>query len=122
MIFRAFVDTPRSGWHNSASQCVVFVEASNKQQAAENLRLLLACLWQVEAGSIDWENLQSEDDLISNPLAAEVDADHRLFVSGWHKKPLFENGERTVGSPVFLLSTQLDRVMKAYLTLPREHG
>jgi hypothetical protein len=120
MIFRAMVDTPRSGWHNSNSVCVVFVEASTRDQAASSLRQTLASLWHVEAASIDWTNLHSEFEMMADPCTADAVGDHKLFVTGGYGgKPDYANGDGVSGSPVFLLTRELNRMMNAYLTLPR---
>jgi len=118
MIFRAMVGTPK-GWHDKSPQCIVFLEASNSEEARKRLRETLASLWQVEPETLDWENLESEVDLISNPMAEGAIGDHRLFVIGtWQFKPIYLGGSS--GTPLFLLTSELNRVTRAYLTLPRD--
>jgi len=118
MIFRAMVYKPK-GWHDKNSQCIVFLEASSRDEARKRLRETLAPLWQVEPETLDWENMESEVDLISNPMDEGAIGDHRLFVIGsWQFKPIYIGGSS--GSPLFLLTSELDRVTRAYLTLPRD--
>ncbi|MGE8063783.1 hypothetical protein [Pseudomonas sp. NPDC089569] len=74
----------------------------------------------VGAESINWSNLQSEEELMADPFAKDLEGDQRLFIAGWSGKPLLENGEGASGAPIFLLSRELNRVMKAYLDLPRK--
>jgi hypothetical protein len=118
MIFRAMVSTPK-GWHDNSPQCVVFLEASTPEEARKRLRGTLAPLWKVEPETLYWENLKSEEDLISNPFVEGAIGDHRLFVIGaWQFKPIYVGGSS--GTPLFLLTKELDRVTRAYLTLPRD--
>lgn len=120
MIFRAMVDTP-DNWHERTPQCVVFVEGANREDAAKRLRETLAPLWRVKPESLDWENMQSETDLINTPMDDGAVGDHRLFVTGaWRCKPIYLDGFSPSGTPLFLLTTQLERVMRAFLSLPRE--
>lgn len=118
MIFRAMVSTPK-GWHDKSSQCVVFLEASNREEARKRLRETLAPLWKVEPETLEWENLESEEDLISNSIDEGAIGDHRLFVIGtWQLKPIYLGGSS--GTPLFLLTSELDRMTRAFLTLPRD--
>lgn len=118
MIFRAMVSTPK-GWHDKSSQCVVFLEASNREEARKRLRETLAPLWKVEPETLEWENLESEEDLISNSIDEGAIGDHRLFVIGtWQFKPIYLGGSS--GTPLFLLTSELDRMTRAFLTLPRD--
>lgn len=115
MIFRAMVSKP-IGWHEKNPQQVVFIEASSRDEARTSLRGTLASLWNVEPECLYWENMESEFDLFSYSTDEATVGDHRLFLTGsWQFKPIFVDG-----TPLFLLSSELDRVMRAYITLPRE--
>lgn len=119
MIYRALAISTSPTWTDR--DCVerrVYIEAENRDRARLAIREVLAKLWDVDADSIEFWNLESEFELTHDAFVGNVAGDHRLFVSGWADgKPSFDDG--TYGHPLFLLSTQLDRMMAAYLTLPR---
>ncbi|WP_454864198.1 hypothetical protein [Pseudomonas hormoni] len=119
MIYRALAVSTSPTWVDR--DCVerrVFIEAENRDGARLGIREVLAKLWDVDADSIEFWNLESEFELNHGAFVENVAGDHRLFVAGWADgKPSFDDG--TYGHPLFLLSTQLDRMMSAYLTLPR---
>lgn len=112
MIFRAFAE------HSAASERLVFIEAANRDDARVRLPMLLAVVWHVPVASIDIYNLASEFELRNDPFAERLEGDDFLFVVGWHQDgPSFWKGQH--GHPLFFLNKQLDRVMSAYLALPR---
>lgn len=112
MIFRAFAE------HSAASERMVFIEATNRDDARERLPLLLAAVWDVPISSINIYNLVPEFELRNDTFAEHLEGDDFFFVTGWHQDgPSFWQGQH--GHPLFFLNKQLDRVMSAYLALPR---
>lgn len=66
-------------------------------------------------------NLDPEFELMASPLAEGLPREHAMFVIGWGDgKPTFVNGQGPCGHAVFFLAGELDRVMSAYMSLPRE--
>lgn len=112
MIFRAFAE------HSDVSERMVFIEATNRDDARERLPLLLAAVWDVPISSIDIYNLAPEFELRNDPFADRVEGDDFFFLIGWHQDgPSFWHGQH--GHPLFFLNNQHDRVMSAYLRLSR---
>ncbi|MHC5194882.1 hypothetical protein ACYSUW_14105 [Pseudomonas frederiksbergensis] len=95
---------------------VVFFEAPSRPEARRLLRELLVALWEVSPDSIEYYNLDGENDLIANSMGGEETGDLRLFECGVACGQAMYTGG--VGHPLMLLDRSLDRVMTAYLSLP----
>jgi hypothetical protein len=119
MIFRAMVcTTPPTRTELGLSERLVFIEATNHQDAQLRLPALVANVWAVPVESVELTNLTPESELQANPFAEGASPDHALFVIGWKDgRPAFPS--ISMGAPLFLLSRELDRVLAAYMTLPR---
>lgn len=121
MIFRAMVSAFPKGLPDRAQgERVVFIEAANRNDARDRLPALAADVWRVPVESVEVWNLAPESDLLVDPFAVGVPPGHALFLTGaLGVTPVFVNGCGPSGHPLFFLSSELDRVMDAYLSLPR---
>ncbi|HHM8127004.1 TPA: hypothetical protein ACRMWJ_005764 [Pseudomonas aeruginosa] len=119
MIFRAMASAfPRGLPERAQDERVVFIEASNRDSARDRLPTLLASVWQVPLESVEIWNLYPEFQLVADPFAEGLSNEQALFVIGsYGGRPTFANG--AFGHPLFFLAGELDRVMAAYLALPR---
>lgn len=122
MIFRAMVCAyPKGNPELDQDERVVFIEAVNRNDARDRLPALAAAAWRVPVESVDICNLDPEFELMVSPLAEGLSREHAIFVTGWEDgKPVFVNGETACGHAVFFLASELDRVMNAYISLPRK--
>lgn len=119
MIFRAMLSAyPKGLPECSQDERVVFIEAANRNDARDRLPSLAANVWQVPVESVEVWNLAPEFELQADPGAEGLSREQALFVTGWSNgRPSFVNGR--FGHPLFFLGKELDRVMAAYLALPR---
>lgn len=122
MIFRAMVSAyPKGLPERDQDERVVFIEAANRDDARDRLPVLSAGIWCVPVESIEIWNLEPEFELINSPIAEGLPREHAIFVIGHGDgKPTFVNGCGPCGHAVFFLAHELDRVMNAYMSLPRE--
>jgi len=98
----------------------VFLEAANRDDARDRLPALTASVWRVPIDSVEVCNLEPEFELQGAPGAEGLSREQALFVTGWGGgQPTFSDGR--FGHPLFFLAGELDRVMAAYLALPREN-
>lgn len=122
MIFRAMVSAyPKGLPERAQDERVVFIEAANRNDARDRLPALAATAWCVPVESVDICNLEAEFELMASPFAEGLSREHAIFVIGWGDgKTTFVNGEGPCGHAVFFLASELDRVMNAYMSLPRK--
>jgi hypothetical protein len=122
MIFRAMVGAyPKGLPERCQDERVVFIEAANRDDARARLPVLASTAWRVPVESLEICNLEPEFELITSPLAEGLPREHAMFVIGWGDgKPTFVNGQSPCGHAVFFLAREIDRVMNAYMSLPRE--
>ncbi|CAD0264260.1 hypothetical protein DENIT_20149 [Pseudomonas veronii] len=122
MIFRAMVSAyPKELPERAQDERVVFIEAANRNDARDRLPALAAATWSVPVESVDICNFEAEFELMASPFAEGLPREHAIFVTGWGDgKTTFVNGETPCGHAVFFLAGELDRVMNAYLSLPRK--
>lgn len=119
MIFRAMVSAyPKGLPERAQDERVVFLEAANRDDARDRLPALAANVWRVPVESVEVWNLVPEFELQADPGAEGLTREQALFVTGWSAgRPTFTDGR--FGHPLFFLGSELDRVMAAYLALPR---
>lgn len=119
MIFRAMVSAFPKGFPERAQdERVVFIEAANRDDARDRMPALTANVWRVPVESVEVWNLAPEFELQADPGAEGLSREQALFVIGWGSGgPTFTDGR--FGHPLFFLGSELDRVMAAYLALPR---
>ena len=119
MIFRAMVSAyPKGLPERAQDERVIFIEAANRDDARDRLPALAANVWRVPVESIGGWNLAPEFELQADPGAEGLTREQALFVTGWSAgRPTFTDGR--FGHPLFFLGNELDRVMAAYLALPR---
>lgn len=119
MIFRAMVSAYPKGLPDRAQdERVVFLEAANRDDARDRIPALTASVWRVPVESVEVWNLSPEFELQGDPGAEGLSREQALFVIGWgNGGPTFTDGR--FGHPLFFLGSELDRVMAAYLALPR---
>ena len=122
MIFRAMVSAyPKGLPERAQDERVVFIEASNRDDARDRLPALSANVWRVPVESVEVWNLAPEFELQADPCAEGVSRERALFVTGWSNgRPSFVDGK--FGHPLFFLGHELDRVMATYLALPRSES
>lgn len=122
MIFRAMVCAyPKGSPELDQDERVVFIEAVNRNDARGRLPALAAAAWRVPVESVEICNLEAEFELMVSPFSEGMPREHAMFVIGWGDgKPTFVNGESPCGHAVFFLASELDRVMNAYMSLPRK--
>jgi hypothetical protein len=122
MLFRAMVGAyPKEHPERAQHEHVVFIEAANRDDARDRLPVLAATAWRVPVESLEICNLEAEFELLANPFAEGLPREHALFVIGWgNGDHIFVNGQGPCGHALFFLADELDRVMNAYLSLPRE--
>lgn len=100
---------------------MVFIEAANRDDVRDRLPVLVAKAWRVPVKSLEICNLEPEFELTASPLAGGIPSEHAMFVVGWGGgKPRFVNGQGPSGHPMFFLASEIDRVMNAYMSLPRD--
>lgn len=121
MIFRAMVGAyPKGLPERAQDERVVFIEAANRDDVRARLPALAATAWRVPVESVEICNLDPEFELMASPLAEGLPPEQAIFVIGWSDgKPTFVNGQGPCGHAVFFLANELDKVMNAYLSLPR---
>jgi hypothetical protein len=119
MIFRAMVSAyPKGLPDRTQVERVVFLEAANRDDARDRIPTLTANVWRVPVESVEVWNLSPEFELHGDPSAEGLSHEQALFVIGWgNGGPTFTDGR--FGHPLFFLGSELDRVMAAYLALPR---
>jgi hypothetical protein len=102
---------------------VVFIEAVDRDDARDRLPGLVATVWRVSVESLDICNLESEFELSEGPFTEGHLPEHAMFVVGSSgPKKIYVDGITLGGHPMFFLANQLDRVMNAYMSLPRGSG
>jgi hypothetical protein len=121
MIFRAMVSAYPNGLPERAqAERVVFIEAVDRDDVRNRLPCLVATVWQVPVESLDICNLESEFELSEGPFSEGQRPEHALFeIGGSGSKRIYADGITLGGHPLFFLANQLDRVMNAYMSLPR---
>lgn len=117
MIYRAMAHSTSPDWIDRDSmERVVFFEALNRRDAQERLRQLLSDLWRVAPDSIEFYNLEDEHELIANSVGGDETGDYRFFETGMaYGSAMYTGGHE---QPLLLLHQNLDRLMRAFLTLP----
>lgn len=122
MIFRAMVCAyPKALPESAQDERVVFIEGANRNDVRDRLPVLMATAWRVPVQSLEICNLEPEFELTSSPFATGIPSEHAMFVIAWGGgKPTFVNGLGPSGHPMFFLASEIDRVMNAYMSLPRD--
>lgn len=117
MIYRAIATSTAPDWVDRDSmERVVFFEATDRTDAHGRLRQLLSALWHVTPESVDFYNLEDEHEMIANSIGGGETGDHRFFETGMAYGSAIYAGGHT--QPLLLLHQSLDRMMRAFLTLP----
>lgn len=124
MLFRAMVSAfPRDLPERHQDERVVFIEAANRNDARDRLPGLAAVVWRVPVESVEVWNFSAEFELMADPFAEDLSRDQALFLTGWGGgKHIFVDGCGPSGYPLFFLAGELDRVMNAFMALPRGEG
>lgn len=123
MIFRAMVEAyPHGRPERERSERVAFIEAVNRDDAKKRLVALVSLTWQVPVESVQICNLEPEFELRGSPLAEGLPPGQAMFVIGYGpERAIFVNGAGPCGFPLFFLSSEQERVMSTFLSLPREY-